>query len=223
MDPNCAPPPPRLLTLHEDRAFIGNLTAAIQPRIPALAVEHCASPRDAKARLSQSSYHAVVVSPTLTMQGDVSVLTSSRRISPPVPLLMTLKDEERAFAEDWLDLGVYDFILYPFDLCEAFQSVQQALRLSQIRAMILRTEEALFRLQGRREGYRAHHADSSLFNEVHRLLEQSMVRLEKSKDSLEETFISLERTLRQLQHNRRENEFCAKQRATRRLSPDPPL
>ena len=57
---------------------------------------------------------------------------------------MTLKDEERVFAEDWLDLGIYDFILDPFDPCEAFQSVQEALRLSQMRAMILRTEEALF-------------------------------------------------------------------------------
>jgi DNA-binding NarL/FixJ family response regulator len=216
-------PPVRLLTLHDDGAFLGKLSTALQPKIPALTIQHCSDAPEAKRLLGESSCHAVVVSPSLTMQGEVSVLTSSRRLKPPVPLLMTLRDEEQAFAQDWLDLGVYDFIFDPFDPREALESVQEALLLSQIRAMILRTEEAMLRLQMRREHYQAPGGDTPLGHETDILLTHSMARLEKSKVSFEETFISLERTLKQLKQHRRENELCAKQRAEQRLGRGPSL
>ena len=95
--------------------------------------------------------------------------------------------------------------------------------MSQIRGMIRRTEEAMHRLQGRREAFLAHGAETPLLDESDRLLMQSMVRLEKSKVSFEETFLSLERTLKQLKHHRRENERCAKQRAEQRLGHGPLL
>jgi DNA-binding response OmpR family regulator len=223
MDLSRAPSPARLLALHEDRRFIGDLSTALQPRIPALTIDYCSTAREAKRLLMESPCHAVVVSPTLTMQGDVSVLTSSRRSRPPVPLIMTLRGDEREFAQDWLDLGVYDFIVSPFEPEEALQSIQEALLLSQIRAMILRTEEALLRLRWWREDPQTYGVDTSLGHEVELLLKQSIVRLEKSTNSLEETFFSLERTLKQLKQNRRKNELCAQQRAEQRLARRPIL
>ncbi len=217
MDPNTAAYSARLLTLHEDRSFIGRLSTALRSRISALTIEHCLSAPDAKRRLFESSCHAVIVSPPLIIQGEVSVLTSSQRSRPPVPLLMTLRHDEREVAQHWLDFGVYDFIFDPFDPREALKSVQEALLLSQIRAMIQRTDEALLRLRGRREAYQTNVADTSLRNEIDILLTRSIVRLEESKDSIEETFMSLERTLNQLKQNRRENELRAQQRAQHRL------
>jgi hypothetical protein len=136
---------------------------------------------------------------------------------------MTLRGEEREFAQDWLDLGVYDFIVSPFEPEEALQSIQEALLLSQIRAMILGTEEALLRLRWPREDPQTYGVDTSLGHEVELLLKQSIARLKKSTDSLEETFFSLERTLKELKQNRRKNELCAQQRAEQRLAGRPML
>ena len=87
--------------------------------------------------------------------------------------------------------------------------------------MIQRTEEALFRLQVRREAYQTDAADTSLRNEIDILLKRSIVRLEESKESIEETYLSLERTMNQLKQNRRENELRAQQRARQRLGRGP--
>ncbi|MGC3975740.1 MAG: hypothetical protein QM771_15360 [Nitrospira sp.] len=221
-DPNTASYPARLLTVHPDPAFVRHLSSALQPKISPLTIEHCVSAPEARRLLSESSCQAIIVSPTLIIQREMSVLTSSQRVTPPVPVIMTLRADEREVAQNWLDLGVYDFILDPFDPEEALESVQEALLLSQIRTRIHRTEEALLRLQMRREAYNSKAAtDTSPRREVSQLQQQSILRLAESKESLGETLIALERTMKQLKQHRRERELYAKHRAEQRLGCGP--
>ena len=193
MDPNGTPNPARLLAVHPDITFVRNLSTVLQPEISTLTIEHCLTAPDAKKLLHECSCHAVIVSPAVIIQGDVSVLTSSHRVKPPVPLIMSLRADEWAFARHWFELGVYDFIFDPCDPSEALESVQDALRLSQIRAMVERTEAALLRLKGRREAYVANAADTTLRRQTGILQQRSILRLEESKESLGETLIAMER------------------------------
>jgi hypothetical protein len=148
-----------------------------------------------------------------------SLLTQSYRAQPPVPFLLTIRTDEREleFAQHWLDLGVYDFILTPLDPQQAIQSIQQALILSKRRATIVRQEKILADLRERRACYRATAPDSPLRERLDTLLKGSILRIQEATGYLERHVTQLERTLEALQRSCDQNELHARHRALHRL------
>jgi DNA-binding NtrC family response regulator len=209
---------PRLLVLDQDTRLAQALARTLELSIPDLNIETASSPDHAKRRLALSPYQAIVCSPTLTVAGGSSILTCSRWIEPAVPFLLALKSDEREFAQQWLDLGVYDFIFSPVDPGQALESVRQALLLSKHRGLIARKKHALAELRRRRERYQAGTSETPLRHQTDALLKSSILRIQESTGSLEHTARRIEASLERLQRTCRHNEQHARQRALTRLS-----
>jgi response regulator RpfG family c-di-GMP phosphodiesterase len=149
-----------------------------------------------------------------------SLLTRSRWVQPSVPFLLTLRPDERDFADHWLDLGVYDFILSPLDPGQVLESIQHALALSKRRALIVRKEQAFADLRQRRERYHTNTSETPLRHQVDELLKSFIHRIQESTGSLEQTAKRIEACLEGLRRSCRENELHARQRALSRLMAD---
>jgi response regulator RpfG family c-di-GMP phosphodiesterase len=149
-----------------------------------------------------------------------SFLTRSRGMQPPRPFLLTLLPNEREYANDWLDLGVYDFIFSPVDRSEALQSVQDALMLSERRARIVHKEQALVHLRQRRRRYLLKNAETSLGQKMDELLNGSIARLVESAEAYKKTVNQIEASLKALQRACHNNELHARERALNRLRAD---
>ena len=130
---------------------------------------------------------------------------------------MTVTPDERDIAQNWLDLGVYDFIFSPIDPSQVLISVQQAFMLTKRRAMIVRKEQSLVYLQQRQERYQMNAPDTPVRNEVNKLLQGSIVRIEESKESLKHDTKLIEASLKRLQQSCQENELRARERVICRL------
>ncbi|WP_447600042.1 hypothetical protein [Nitrospira sp. Nam80] len=197
--------------------MVDALARTLRASVPRLSIDTCVSSNEARQRLFTFPYHAIICSPTLTVAGGNSILTSSRRVDPPVPFLLRLKPDEFEFAAQWLDLGVYDFLFSPFQLEQIRESIEDALLLSKWRALIARKQQALARLRERRDQHQCNSAETPLSYRVDELLAQSMLRVQESAASLEQTATRIEVSLKRLRQTCKSNERRAQQRAVNRL------
>jgi response regulator RpfG family c-di-GMP phosphodiesterase len=208
---------PRLLLLDEDSAMVEALSRALRSSVPRLSIDTCLAPDEARRRLITSPWHAIICSPTITVAGGNSILTCSRRVDPPVPFLLTLRPDERAFASQWLDLGVYDFVLSPFQPSQVRESVEDALLLSKRRALIERKQQVLIYLRQRRERSHETALETPLRHQVEKLLRKSILRIQESAVALEQMATRMEVSLNRLQRACKDNELHARQRALDKL------
>jgi response regulator RpfG family c-di-GMP phosphodiesterase len=137
-----------------------------------------------------------------------------------MPFLLTLRGDERDYAREWLDLGVYDFIFSPLDPAQVLESVQDALALSKRRALIVHKEQVLVHLRQRREQYLLKSAQTPLGQEVGELVNGSIARLEESASAFKGTVNRIEASLKALQRACHNNELHARERALHRLRAD---
>ena len=142
-------------------------------------------------------------------------MTFSQRLQPSVPLLMTLRQNERDLANDWLRLGAYDFIYDPLDQGEALHSVQQALLLSKWRILVAQNEQTLAHLRKRHEQYMAKQPQSPLSLDVGKLVDGSIEHIEASIHSLSKTIHLVETTLKWLDQSCIKNVDEARLRAVK--------
>ena len=209
-----------LLVLDEDKAFVQSLSRVLQPNIPQMRIQKCASPRRAQRLLTSSTYQAIICNPSLIIRDGLSVLTRSRSVQPPVPFLLRLRQDEREFARHWLDLGVYDFIFSPIDPAQVLESLQHALVLSKRRARIAHQEQVLIGLRHRRDRYQANNPDSPMRYQVDEVFNGSIRRIEESAEMLKQTVTRVEASLSALQRACHDNELHARERALNRLIAD---
>jgi DNA-binding NtrC family response regulator len=207
----------RLLVLNQDTTMIQSLSHALESNFPKLTLDTSSSPSRAQLLFDTSAYHAVISSLDLMFVDGRSFLTRSRMRQPPMPLLLTLRPDERENAQDWLDLGVYDFIFSPVDPSQAVESVQEALILSRRRAHIVHKEQALVQIRQRRERYLIKNAQIPLAQQVGELVKGSIARLEESAEAYKKTVNRIEMSLKALQYACQANELHARERALHRL------
>jgi DNA-binding NtrC family response regulator len=212
--------PSRIIILDGDAEVVDTFSKVLQIDMPQLMIEPCASPGRAQLLLSTSAYQAVICSPSLIVVDGISLVTRTRWTQPPVPFLLTIKPDEREFAQHWLDLGVYDFILNPLEPRQAIESVQQALILSNRRAMIAKKENVLADLRKRRERYRTAASDTALRHQMDKLLKGSILRIQEATGYLKRSVEQMERSLNSLQRSCKQNELHARHRALNRLRAD---
>jgi DNA-binding NarL/FixJ family response regulator len=211
----------RLLVLNEDTTLIQSLSRVLQPNLSKLTLDSASSPSRAQLLFDTSTYHAIICSPGLMFVDGRSFLTRSRAIQPPMPFLLMLKPDERRNAQEWMDLGVYDFIFCdPLDPSQALESVQDALVLSKRRAHIVQKERVLVHLRQRRERYLLSNGKRPLGRQVDGFINSSIARIEESTEAFKETVNRIEASLKALQRACHSNELQARQRALNRLKTD---
>jgi DNA-binding NtrC family response regulator len=212
--------PSRIIILDDDADVMDSFSKILQIDMPHLMIEPCAAPGRAQLLLSTSAYQAVICSPSLIVVDGSSLITHTRSGRPPVPFLLTIKPDELEFAQHWLDLGVYDLILNPLEPRQAIESVQQALILSNRRAMIAKKEKALADLRRQRERYRTAASDTALRRQMDKLLKGSILRIQEATGYLKRSVEQMERSLNSLQRSCEQNELHARHRALNRLRAD---
>jgi DNA-binding NarL/FixJ family response regulator len=205
-----------LLLLDEDSTMIDALSSTLRSSIPRLSIDACFTSDEARQRLRACRYHAIVCSPALTVAGGNSILTSSRRLDPPVPFLLTVRPDEFEFASQWLDLGVYDFVFSPLQASQVRESVADAVLLSKWRLLIARKQQALAYLRLRRDRYQSNTPETFLRHRVDGLLSQS-VRIQESTAALQQTSARIEVSLQRLRRACNDHELHAQQRALHQL------
>jgi response regulator RpfG family c-di-GMP phosphodiesterase len=192
-----SPSAPRLLLVENDDPAI-QLPGLLSRHIPELLIDSCPTVQSAIDQVRETSYHAIICSPSSVISNGTSFLTHSRRLQPAAPFLMTLLEDERDSMRIWLEYGVHDFIFKPIIESEALESVHEALVIYKVRQAVIHRQEAVIKARTRRDRFQGRDLDDSIKQEVLGLLDQSIRRMEDSAESLSASLHAIQKTVEAL-------------------------
>ena len=114
---DASPRPPqdsRLLIVDDDPALLEALPVSLQLRLPSLQMDLCESPQDAIARLTTTSYGAIVCDFKMPTVDGFSILREAQRLQPLTPVLLMTGHGEVTFTTRAIEAGAYDCLHKPF-------------------------------------------------------------------------------------------------------------
>ena len=104
----------RLLIIDDDPALLEALPVSLQLRLPSLQMDLCESPQDAIARLTTTSYGAIICDFKMPAVDGFSVLREAQRLQPLTPVLLMTGHGEGTFTPRAIEAGAYDCLHKPF-------------------------------------------------------------------------------------------------------------
>ena len=104
----------RLLIVDDDPALLEALPVALQLRLPSLQIDLCESPEDAIARLTTTSYGAIICDFKMPAVDGFAILREAQRLQPFTPVLLMTGHGEMTFTPRAIEAGAYDCLHKPF-------------------------------------------------------------------------------------------------------------